>query len=243
MLSGSTSSDSVPSVAMMSREYARVRLEPGEEHGRRGAEPARAAHRHRGARPRAAGLVGRRGDDTARAGPADEHRSAAQGRLVALLDGGEEGVRVGVQHGRAGAQPGGVGELRGVHAPTVPRRSAASHATARPPRWRSSCRASSRMRLNATGAWAFTSWPGARDDREPRARAGLEVPALVEPQRVAATVDQPHRHRGAAQVRQRRVARERREHVGHDVPVRAAETAAPARAPRRRDGRRRAACP
>ena len=121
MLSCSTSGDSVPELGHDRARVRAVGLEPGEEHGRGRGQAAGAAHRHR--RPRAGlpGLVRRRRDDAARTGAADEHGLAAQRRLVALLDRGEERVRVGVQHGRAGAQA-------VDHGPTLP---AAAHSLGR----------------------------------------------------------------------------------------------------------------
>ena len=60
------------------------------------AEPERPAPTHR--RPHAVRLrlVARREHDAA----ADDHRASAQGGRVALLDGREEGVRIGMQNGR-----------------------------------------------------------------------------------------------------------------------------------------------
>ena len=77
-----------------------VGVEPAAQERRvRAAGPCLAA-RHRRADAERPGLVGRRGHDAAAAGAADDDRLAAQRRLVALLDGGEEGVQVEVEDRR-----------------------------------------------------------------------------------------------------------------------------------------------
>ena len=67
------------------------------------AERAGRSQRHRRADAEGARLVGRRADHAAigRAATADDDRPAAQLRAIALLDGGEEGVEIDVQDGRA----------------------------------------------------------------------------------------------------------------------------------------------
>ena len=86
---------------MTTSDVAAVGGEPAAEERR----PGRAAAPGLGGRHRRAGaegprLVGRRRDDAPAAHPADDDRPAAQRRLVALLDGGEEGVEVQVQDAR-----------------------------------------------------------------------------------------------------------------------------------------------
>ena len=89
-----------------------------------GVEAATEERRVRAARPRLPGrhrrpdavlarLVGRRRHHAPAADPADHHRLAAQRGLVALLDRGEEGVEVEVQHGR-------VGRMRATYPPPPP---------------------------------------------------------------------------------------------------------------------------
>ena len=80
-----------------------VGVEPAGEERRVRAAGARLGGGHRRAHPEGAGLVGRGGDDAAAADPAHHDRLAAQRRLVALLDGREEGVQVDVQDRRVGA--------------------------------------------------------------------------------------------------------------------------------------------
>ena len=72
---------------------------------------ARLPRRHRRADPEDAGLVGRGGHHAPPAGAADDDGLAAQRRLVALLDGGEERVEVDVEDRRLAA-----------HAPIMTRR-------------------------------------------------------------------------------------------------------------------------
>jgi hypothetical protein len=68
----------------------------GNEDGVR-AETACLEGGHRGMDAEGACLVARRGDDAAGRPSADDHRAAAQRGVVALLDGGEEGVHIGVE--------------------------------------------------------------------------------------------------------------------------------------------------
>ena len=74
----------------------------GEERGVRAPRP-RLAGRHRRAHAVPPRLVRRRGHHAAAADAADDDRLAAQRRLVALLDRGEERVEVEVEHRRVGA--------------------------------------------------------------------------------------------------------------------------------------------
>ena len=75
---------------------------PGQERCVRAPAP-RLSGRHRGVHPEGTGLVGRGGHDAAPADAADDDRLAAQRRLVALLDCGEEGIEIHVQDRRLGA--------------------------------------------------------------------------------------------------------------------------------------------
>ena len=79
----------------------RVGLHPGRDHGSLGAGPARFAAVHGGVDPTGLGFVAGREDDAR----ADDHRPAAQRRVVTLLDRRIEGVEVGVQDGRGGHEP------------------------------------------------------------------------------------------------------------------------------------------
>ena len=110
--SGSTRGDAARRTAITWALRLAVGVETaGEEGGVRAAGPGLAGG-HRRADAEGAGLVGRGGDHAPPADAADDHGLAAQGGLVALLDGGEEGVEVEVQD-RSGAPHGS--------SPAVPR--------------------------------------------------------------------------------------------------------------------------
>ena len=75
-----------------------VRVHPGRDDDRVGAQPQRLAPAHGGAHALGLGLVAAGQYDPA----ADDRRTSAQARVVALLDRREERVEVGVQHGAFG---------------------------------------------------------------------------------------------------------------------------------------------
>ena len=100
-----------------------VGVEAAAEERSVGAACPRLAPRHGGPHAVAAGLVGRGGHHAPAAGAADDDRLAAQRRLVALLDGGEEGVQVEVEDRRSAAhQPVAPGAGSSRHVAILPHR-------------------------------------------------------------------------------------------------------------------------
>ena len=100
--SGSTSGESSRSTLHHPLAGLPVGVEPAAEERRVRAAGPGLARRHRRAHAVPARLVRRGGHHAAAADAADDDGLAAQGRLVALLDRGEERVEVQVQHGRVG---------------------------------------------------------------------------------------------------------------------------------------------
>ena len=79
-----------------------VGVEAAAEHGGVRCAPTCLVHRHGGSDPVGAGLVGGRRHHAPAADATHDHGLAAQGGLVALLDGGEEGVEVQVEDAGGG---------------------------------------------------------------------------------------------------------------------------------------------
>ena len=118
--SGSTSGVTPWKMRHDGGRVAAVGGEVGRDGHRLRAQAPGPGHRHGVAAAERPGLVGGRGDHPAAAGPADQQRAAAQGRVLEHLDAGVEGVQVGVED----AQPVGLARAQ--------RPAAGDHLTGRP---------------------------------------------------------------------------------------------------------------